>query len=46
MVLICPNCKEELDAPRTAKGKKVKCPLCEQTFEAQLPKAIVLADEE
>ena len=45
MIITCPNCCHELEAPDTAVGKRLRCPVCQGVFQAQLPRAQVLDDE-
>ena len=42
MIVTCPGCKQDSEAPRAAVGKNVRCPVCGRVFPAHLPQAIVL----
>ena len=44
MIIHCPQCNRDIEAPNTALSKRVQCPLCGQAFTATLPKAVVLED--
>lgn len=44
MIIHCPQCNRDIEAPNTALGKRVQCPLCGQAFTATLPKARVMED--
>ncbi len=45
MIIVCTKCRQEMEAPVSAVGKKVRCPICGNVFVASLPKAQVLEDE-
>lgn len=44
MIIRCPSCHHDMEAPDSAIGKKVKCPTCTAAFTAELPKAQVIDD--
>ncbi|MCY2924590.1 MAG: hypothetical protein NT031_03995, partial [Planctomycetota bacterium] len=44
MIIHCPQCSRDIEAPNTALGKRVQCPLCGQAFTATLPRAVVMEE--
>ncbi len=45
MIIACPHCAYACQVPRTAVGKRAKCPSCSQVFTVEVPQAQVLEDE-
>ena len=39
--VLCPSCKKALQIPETARGKQVRCPLCQGIFEVAVPTPVV-----
>jgi len=44
VIIICPTCRQQLQVTRSALNKKVRCPICSETFVATLPKAEVIEE--
>jgi hypothetical protein len=45
MIVICPDCGGQSEAPDGSQGKRLQCPSCNSVFTAAFPKATVLDSE-
>lgn len=45
MIVSCPQCRRDVDSPYENLGRRVRCPLCGDTFTVALPRVIPVGDE-